>query len=1595
MKSRFRRERRLAFETLEYRLAPTTLPPNFTEALVANGLSSPTAMEFAPDGRLFVTQQGGALRVIENGALLPTPFVSVSVNSSGERGLLGVTFDPAFATNPYVYVYYTTASTPRHNRISRFTADGNVAVPGSELVLMDLDNLSSATNHNGGAIHFGIDGKLYVAVGENANSANSQTLSNRLGKMLRINADGTIPTDNPFYNSATGLNRSIWSLGLRNPFTFSVQPGTGRLFINDVGQNTTEEINDGIAGANYGWPTCEGACVPSNPSFTDPLEQYGHGTSSTTGCAITGGGFYNPPTVQFPNEYLGDYFFADYCSAWIRRYDVASDTSTDFASDINTFTVDLKVDSTGSLFYLSRGAGAVYRIDYPPNQVAPSITQHPSDLLVVVGESATFSASATGTTPLSYQWQRDGVDIAGASSTSYTIASTTLSDNGASFRVVVSNAFGMTTSNAATLSVTTNQRPTPTITLPVAGTPHSAGETINYAGTGTDPEDGDLPASAFTWQVDFHHADHVHPFMPPTSGAASGSFMVPTLGETSADVFYRIYLTVTDSITLTKTTFRDILPRTATMTLATTPAGLQLMMDGQPVTTPVSIVGVAGIIRTLGIVAPQAQGGSFYEFDSWSDGGGATHDIPTPASDTTYTAAFRDIQPFQQDPGPDGLVSMEVEHFAFKVDQGGHSWTPATNADYSGDGAMEATPNSGANVNTGYAAGSPRMDFPVNFVSTGTHYIWARGIGASGADDSYHAGLDGAEISTSDRISSFGTAWTWSRSTLDGPVATFDVLTTGFHTVNLWMREDGFVIDKLVLTTDTNFVPSGTGPAESARVPRITISDVTVAEGDSGTTAAVFTVSLSSASSVPVTVQYSTADGSAMAGSDYTAVPITTLQFDAGQTSKPVTVDVTGDVAVELDETFLVNLANVGNGLLYDDQAVGLILDDDQLDIRMLSVTADGFTTLTLSYEILFSSAPAFEISVYRSNDASFGSDVLLGTLAITAAADRTTGAHTKTVPIGSGAGELPLPGAGVAELSSDYHLLAVADHLNGVIEDDVDAFNEDNTAAFVGGYHPAGGDVLVHGRLTADVITISGGITLDFNGTLYAYAAADVGGFRIRSHAGADSVSGATVAEPMFIAGGADDDSLGGGVLSDTLDGGAGADRWNIQGTAAADTITIQPDATPGVLKATRGTEIDRFTFDASDSVRAVGLAGNDTINASTISLPAILEGGLGNDTLNGGTSADQLLGQENDDKLSGKLGNDLVDGGAGTDTWVIDGTNNVDFMDVDWDSAALQLVANRRLTDGGASVETDRAALVEKLNILPLAGADEVDLALLVAADITAAGLTGTITVDGGAGADTLLGSAGKDSLLGGTGTDNDSLVGGAGNDTLDGAGGNDQLDGGSENDNLTGGAGNDVLAGGDGNDTLNGKAGDDTLDGGTGSDTATFEGTNSVDFLDVDWDAGLGQLVGTRRATSGGAVLETDRAALIEKLTVLALGSNDQIDLSFLDAADITAAGLTSPITLDGGAGADTIFGSAGRDSITGGTGSDNDSLVGGAGNDTINGGLGNDTLDGGDGNDSMLGGDGNDNLDGGIGTDTINGGLGIDTCSNGEVVFNCEF
>lgn len=346
-------------EPLEGRgLFAATLPAGFSETILATGLNQPTSLVQLPDGRLLVSQKTGAIRVIRNGTLLTTPALTLSVDSNKERGLLSVEADPNFTVNRYIYVNYFPAGS-NGGRISRFTLDADTATLGSETVLLDLDPQAESMSHAAGAIHFGRDGKLYIATGDNQNPANAQSLATTHGKLLRVNADGSIPTDNPFYNILEGKYRAIYSYGLRNPFTFAVDSISGKIFLNDVGEKSFEEIDLARSGANFGWPNSEGPT--ENPDYDTPFYSYPP-LAVGVGVSITGGAFYTAVAQQFPASYSGGYFFGDYVQGTITSLDLASKTATPFASGMGKM-IDLDVAPDGTLLATTYD-GVLHAIKY-------------------------------------------------------------------------------------------------------------------------------------------------------------------------------------------------------------------------------------------------------------------------------------------------------------------------------------------------------------------------------------------------------------------------------------------------------------------------------------------------------------------------------------------------------------------------------------------------------------------------------------------------------------------------------------------------------------------------------------------------------------------------------------------------------------------------------------------------------------------------------------------------------------------------------------------------------------------------------------------------------------------------------------------------------------------------------------------------------------------------------------------------------------------------------------------------------------------------------------------------------------------------------
>ena len=301
--------------------------------LVVSGLSSPLYLTSPPGdtSRLFVVEQTGAIRIIKDGNLLSAPFLDVSgkITAGGEQGLLGLAFDPDFASNGSFVVHYTDQA--GDTRVVRYQVSSNpdLADPASGQIILGADQ--PYDNHNGGQILFGPDGFLYLGLGDGG-SANDpegrgQNLGDLLGSILRIDLHGAtpyvVPADNPFVGQA-GAQPEIWSYGLRNPWRFSFDRATGDLYIADVGQNQYEEVDiapsaaGGGRGVNYGWNIMEGAhCLNGSSCNTSGLTlpnfEYNHGQ----GCSITGGYVYRGSAIP---SLQGLYFFGDFCQGWVRSF---------------------------------------------------------------------------------------------------------------------------------------------------------------------------------------------------------------------------------------------------------------------------------------------------------------------------------------------------------------------------------------------------------------------------------------------------------------------------------------------------------------------------------------------------------------------------------------------------------------------------------------------------------------------------------------------------------------------------------------------------------------------------------------------------------------------------------------------------------------------------------------------------------------------------------------------------------------------------------------------------------------------------------------------------------------------------------------------------------------------------------------------------------------------------------------------------------------------------------------------------------------------------------------------------------------------------
>lgn len=716
------------------------------ETLPLGQLAYPTNVEFAPDGRVFVAEKRGRIKVYDS-INDPTPSVFADLTSQvhdhWDRGLLGLAVHPEFPSQPYVYALYTfkdpldpsmpswpgsACDNPPGNtddgcvvsgRLVRLTADGNEAI--EETVLIN-DWCQQFPSHSIGDLAFGPDGALYVTGGDGASftkadygqdggDAGSPTPANPCGdppvpvgevqttptaeggalrsQDLRtpgdpVTLDGTVIRINPMTGaalpdnpraSATDPNeRRVVAYGLRNPFRLAIQPGSGDLYIGDVGWGTWEEVNvhTNPTGAvrNFGWPCFEGGngvstregtydsleldiCenLPSS-SVTPSLFAYHHQnvlpgdstcppTPGTPTSSISGLAFYEGGT--YPESYEGALFGSDYSRncIWVMYTDgTGTDPSTvEVFSNSAAGPVELEIGPGGDLYYVDLLGHAIHRIRYTAGNTPPvaAITATPESGPgpLTVDFDASDSTDPDGHGIVSYEWDfdNDGVynDASGVE-----VKGVVLDEPGANtIRLRVTDGGGETGTDWIVIQVS-NTVPTAVIDSPAPNLIWHVGETINFSGHGDDTEDGDLPASAMTWELIIHHCEEggsCHKHGIESFEGDDGSFSAPDHEYPS---YLELRLTVQDQFGVAGTDYVLLDPEVVDLTFRTEPGGLDISFFGDPEKTPFTKTWIVG--ANVEVSTKAHQGGLV--FQSWSNGQPRTHSFSAPSSDTTITAMF-------------------------------------------------------------------------------------------------------------------------------------------------------------------------------------------------------------------------------------------------------------------------------------------------------------------------------------------------------------------------------------------------------------------------------------------------------------------------------------------------------------------------------------------------------------------------------------------------------------------------------------------------------------------------------------------------------------------------------------------------------------------------------------------------------------------------------------------------------------------------------------------------------------------------------------------------------------------------------------------
>jgi len=766
-------------------LAPT--------AVIKEGL----ALEQSPDGRIFIAERGGIVKVFQNN-VVSTVFTVATITDS-EQGLLGLTLHPNFTVNGFIYVFYAiNDGTVVRHRIERVKIDNaNQVVSRQEILLLEP---IGGGFHNGGDLKF-FNGYLYVTVGDSQLNTNSQDLDTYKGKILRLTEDGQPAPGNPYYGSGSVQRQSIWVYGFRNPWRLVPNEAANKLYVLDVG-TSWEEVNEisNPAIRNYAWGHPQGGDGKQTETnlFTNPIFTYATGS---IGNALTNGLLYNPAISRYPNL-QGKFIIKDYVRTEIRSFDpnIVDPVSTTFFTvpQAQQYALGMMLGNDGYIYYCAYGNnGSLIKLDYIET-AAPTIVNHPVSQSIMQTNPVTFTVSASGT-GLTYQWQFNNVNINGATGASFTIPNVTNANAGA-YRVIVSNTAGNVTSNPATLTVTHfSNAPTVTIVSPLPALKWNADDIVPFEATATDVEDGTLPASAFAWSIDLFHEDvpgagHSHPGASP-QGVKSGNFTASNQGEKTPNVWYRFTVKVTDSNGLTGTSFVDIKPNLVDVIAASSPVPLNLEFNQKPVTAPSTKQVVANAtLQTLNAPTPQYAGNIRYDFDHWSQGGTANQTFQAPASGTiTYTAIYTPTTlqnaPYQgiiaQIPGIIEAENYDIGPGAFLDKNGG-----GDTAYRPGDGVGTEVCNEGG-FNLAYVAKDEWLKYTAKVNTTGNYTINLR-VATPYNTRKLHLEVDGVNASGVINIPNTGGFQNWQTVTIPNIA-----LTQGTHIITLYFDENDTNVNKM------------------------------------------------------------------------------------------------------------------------------------------------------------------------------------------------------------------------------------------------------------------------------------------------------------------------------------------------------------------------------------------------------------------------------------------------------------------------------------------------------------------------------------------------------------------------------------------------------------------------------------------------------------------------------------------------------------------------------------------------------------------------------------------------------------------------------